>query len=219
MSKTARKIVEEVRRPVLYIGENTYERPGVKLDEKAVDRLLHEAWEVWRTAMDDYEMRRKKDKPKKALEDNWDPDEPELVYDYGEYAGAGLEDWDIFWRDTYYRGPGGKVTDPPVEPLCMIYSLVRDFWTEATGGRDFWLNYPKSGNEEWLKYPDEDSTDEDETEQEDPDLFSSAGRLFLGVARVLHRRYTPLNCESVQGWATTSKKKRRKHRKYSTHLR
>ncbi len=217
MSKAARKIVEEVCLPVLYISPNTYERPGVELDEKAVDRLLREAWEVWRTAMDAYQMRRKKDKPKERLEENWDPDE--VAYDYGEDAGAGLEDWDKFWRDTYYRAPGGKVTNPPVEPLCMIYDLVWDFWTEATGGQDFWLNYPKSGSEEWLKYPDEDSTEEDKLERDDPNLFSSAGRLFLGVAQVLDWRYTPLNCESVQNWATTSKKERRKHRKYSTHLR
>jgi hypothetical protein len=187
-----REIVMWVRRPVMYIGPNTYELPGVELDPDSVGRMLHEAWEVWRCAIDDYEMQRKPDKPKQALKRNWNPDE--VAYDYGEDAGAGLEDWDKFWLGTYYRKPGGKVTDPPVEPLCKIYPLVRDFWAEATGGRDFWLNYPK----------------EFRIARTDPNLFSSAGRLFLGVAQVMDRRYTPLKCESVQNWATPWKQQHRR---------
>ena len=150
-------------------------RRDLDVDDDAWRRLMRGAWLLWRVAMDDHEMRHDPNKPKKRLEDNWDPDE-EVAYDYGDDAGAGLEDWDQFWADVYYTRPGRRWPGTPLGPLYEVFLLVRDWWMQYTGKTTFGLDY---------------------SYRSDREDFNAAGRLFLNVAQALDGRYTAKACASV----------------------
>ncbi len=194
-------IIEEVARPV---ERDRADRPGRGVDlgphEDALRRLLHDAHEVYRLAMDDHATRADPDKPRRRLQENWDPDESKPTYDYGEDAGVGLDDWDEWWQQHYHRRAGNpgtnrtstKSSPPPVTPLHAIYTLTRRWW-KATVGTPFRPTYPR------------DPFEGDENPRTDFARFNPAGRLFLLVAKSLDRRYTALNCYGVH--ETVPKKK------------
>lgn len=130
--------------------------------------------------------------------------DPEALYDL---LIAARNKWRPAMED-YKRRPDrrGRESVPPVAPLCAVHSLVRDFWFEQTGLESFQLYYA----------PEQDPPEEDDTPEEREGwpyrntwYYSSAGRLFLGVARFLDPRYTPRHCESVYRWAKKQAQKRR----------
>ena len=65
-------------------------------------------------------------------------------YDYRDDAGVGLDDWDQFYQDVYYRPPGnsGKNRNPakghlgglPVTPLYFVYRKLKASWRAANLG-------------------------------------------------------------------------------------
>ena len=174
---------------------------GLQVDltqhEKALRELLRDAHEVYEVALEDWYTRADPSKPKGRLEANWDPDE-EVLYDYGEDAGAGLEDWPEFWKRYYYRRRGNpgtnrtssKSTPPPVAPLYPVYTLVRRWWIETTGRKTFRLDYPR---------------DPSKGTRTNFNLFNPPGRLFLLIVQDLNVKYTARTCYGVQ---QTAQKKR-----------
>ena len=130
-------------------------------------------------------------KPKKRLTANRKRDE-EVAYDYGDDAGAGLDDWPEFWKWFYYRPPGrpgrSHTSDLPIAPLHAVYSVVRRWWIGTLGGK-FNPTYPRA----W---------DGDEGEVGGPrdiiEKFNPAGRLLLLIAREMDDRFTADNVANLR---------------------
>lgn len=149
-------------------------RYDLDVDEASYRRLVSASWLLWRVAMDDYEMRHDPDKPKRRLQDNWNPGD--IAYDYGDDAGVGLENWDEWWEEVYRAPPGRRWPEAvPRVPLYEVFFLVRAWWFKNTGKRTFGLTY-------------------DGTCRED---FSASARLFLDIAQILDDRYTAEDCAIV----------------------
>ena len=149
-------------------------RRDLKVDKDSLRRLVSAAWLLWRVAMDDYEMRHDPDKPKKRLEDNWDPED--VAYDYGDMVGLGLENWDEWWEEVYRAPPGRRWPETvPRVPLHDVFYLARAWWFKNTGKRTFGLTYKEKHRED----------------------FTAAERFFLDIAQAMDARYTAEDCTTV----------------------
>ena len=101
------------------------------MDEADLETLLRHTRHAHRMVLSECKRRNDAEwKPKKRLEDNWDPDE-EVLYDYGEDAGAGL-DWDAWWKECWGRPRGNpgrfRGTNLAIQPLVAIYILCNQWW-------------------------------------------------------------------------------------------
>ncbi len=170
-------IIEQMALPVV---RDRADRPGRGIDlgphEAALRELLCEAVQVYQAALDDWQDRNHPDRPRRRLENNWTPNDPEPPHDYGEDAGAGLEDWETWWREVYGRGrgnPGGSRTREgvPVTPLEPIYLLVNKWWRRVL--REPFHPDFRRGVEGW-------------SVAEKMSTLYPAGRLFLLIAQDLN---------------------------------
>ena len=175
------RFIDKLEGQVRGYKEARHKRTHIKLmrydldvDEDSLRRLVSAAWLLWRVAMDDYEMRHDPDKPKRRLQDNWNPGD--VAYDYGADTGVGLEDWAEWWQEVYRAPPGrrwaGKV---PRVPLCEVYHLAREWWFKNTGKRTFGLMYKGARRED----------------------FTAAERFFLDIAQTMDPGYTAKDCATV----------------------
>ncbi len=158
-----------------------HSRKDFEIDDDSWLRLMSAAWLVWRVAMDDHEMRHDPGKPKRLLEANYGDEES---FDYGDMAGAGLDDWDAWWAEVYYTRPGRRHPAPSLGPLYEVYLLVREWWL-GTGKSSFRLTYNAD-----LEFRHAGVSS-------DSDDFNAPGRLFLAIAQALDGRYTTSNCATV----------------------
>ena len=213
-------IIEQVHLDVLRVDPETPNAPGVDLGpyEPELRAMVHDAHTAYAEAVDDWEGRTKPYKsksglddyttkpklykPKKRLEANWPKPkkrltanrkrDEEVAYDYGDDAGAGLDDWPEFWKWFYYRPPGrlgrSHTSDLPIAPLHAVYSVVRRWWIDTLGGK-FNPTYPRA----W---------DGDEGEVGGPrdiiEKFNPAGRLLLLIAREMDDRFTADNVANLR---------------------
>ena len=144
------------------------------VDEASYRRLVRGVWLIWRVAMDDYELRHDPDKPKPRLQDNWNPED--VAYDYGDRAGAGLEDWDEWWRQVYHTPAGRRWPEGiPRAPLYPVFYLARAWWFKNTDHGTFGLAYKGKRRED----------------------FTAAERFFLDIAQALDPGYTARDCATV----------------------
>lgn len=175
-----------------YIPDSGRARRGVDLRDRreAVARLLAEVDELYIVALDDWATRNSPLRPAKRLEDNWDPDEEPVPYDYSPWAGCYDADaeWGELWDECYRRprgNPGknrssGATSPPPVAPLRPVYRLVRDWWRQNVGGFQ-----PIYGTR-----PDGD--------RREPHIwYNSAGRFLLLVAQEMDTGYVVENCRGL----------------------
>ena len=191
MSDPVLNIIDWLLQPVQRDGyDQRRERPsigpGVDLasHEAALRAMLRDAHEVYALALDDWETRAKSDKPKERLEANWDRDE--AAYDYGDDAGAGLEDWPEWWKEHYYRPAGrpgkSQTSDLPIAPLHAVYTLVKRWWIDNVDPK-FNPTYPR----EYEGGP-----------RSIVEKFNPAARLLLLVAKDIDDRYTADNCANIR---------------------
>ena len=103
------------------------------------------------------------------------------LYDYGDDAGAGLEDWPAWWRSIWGRARGNpgtfRGTTVPKAPLLAIYILCNEWWRRTTG-EAFWPDFKHQ-----VSY---------RTDSERMPHLNDAARLFLLVAQDCDRKY---NCD------------------------
>jgi len=197
-------IIEKVAQDVVNEDRRDKIRQGIDLAayKPQLRTLLRDAYEIYLTALDDWQARNDPDKPEERLEDNWDEDE-QSPPDYRDNAGAGLDDWDIYWKHFYYRGPGRK-HDLPVEPLHPVFLHVRNWWRK-TLDTPFSVNY-KSYPRNWdFAKSDEDHESEADdnyrpprNQEKDMQFYSPQGRLFLLVVQELDNNYTADNVANIQ---------------------
>ena len=179
-------IIEQVARPVVLDRGDKPKSKDLDLTpyEDALRRLVGETRRVYRLALSDWLRRNEPDwQPQRRLRDNQEPDEPEPTYDYGEDTGAGLEDWDAWWRENWGKGrgnPGGSRTREgmPITPLEPIYFLVNKWWRRVL--REPFRPDFRRGVEGW-------------SVGEKMSTLNPAGRLFLLIAQDLNR-YTYTIC-------------------------
>ena len=172
------RVIDKLEEEVRGRKDPAHDRTHVKLmrydldvDKDSLRWLVRRAWLLWRVAMDDYEMRHDPDKPKPRLSDNWSP--TDTVYDYGDDTGAGLEDWDEWWRQVYHTPAGRRWPAAiPRVPLYGVFYLARAWWFKNTDKRTFGLTY-------------------------DAPNYTAAERFFLGIAQTLDERYTAKDCAIV----------------------
>jgi hypothetical protein len=187
------EIINEVAQPV------SGGRAGVDLTcrKDELRKMLTTAHQIYAEALDDWETRTDPNKPKRILEKNWGPDEPELKYDYGDDAGAGFsQSWEEWWLKHYHRrrgNPGrGRTKDLPVEPLHSVYVFVRGWWLHNVDPKGFRPDFPRAFGE-GPRY--------------DKSFFNPAGRLLLMVAQDINIGYSANICANLYDAA----KRRRRH--------
>lgn len=169
-------------------------------------RFLVEVGEWYETARDDWWARQNDnpERPDKRLKKNWDPDEPDVPFDYGHLAGEGLDDWDQFWREHYGKGcgqpsinkerPGG----PPVKPLHLIHHMTRRWWEQHVPEHPWAPKFPRSKGDE---FHDPDNPEDKPVPFKDRSQRypgNAAAMFFLIVAQEAgDQRYLAENCFSV----------------------
>jgi hypothetical protein len=179
--------------------------PGLDLSahRESLALLLAELHEWYLVACDDYEALCDPNKPRRKLEENWRGDDSGPDYDYGEHTGAGLEDWDGYWTENFWRrvgNPGSNRTPyrggsrPPIKPLRLMYPAMVQWWTRATGG-GFNPEFAGGG-----------SADE---EAEPFERNNPAARFLILVSQELDPRFGPANARGLYDTARRQQRDRR----------
>lgn len=162
----AAHIAEVARQPVL---GGRAPRPGIDLTPHvdSLAAMIAETAERYDVARDDWEARNI-NPPHRDLERNIDPDTPEpghsyTAYDYGPYAGEGLEDWDELWERDYSRDDGNPGSNrqtntggkprlpnpPPVYPLYYVVEALEEWWKGHVGDRHGQRFSPRFGRNDF----------------------------------------------------------------------
>jgi len=161
---------------------------------KSLTNLLIEVWEVYRTALDDWEARNDPKIYQSIVDEAQSGDDP--GYDYGDMADLGFpENFDPY-KEWFSRGRGnpgtgranrgkGPSTGVAVRPLHPVYSLAKSWWIQAAKQEGFKPDFVR---------PTEDEIREDAYDWR---YYNPSARFLLKIAQFCDERFTPDNCVSA----------------------
>jgi|GEM_PF-6208382 len=184
--------------PVLFILEQMNE-PALWAHADAMRWLVHEASRTHRLVLGDWLRRNEAEgsewRPHRQLEKNYNPDQPAHDYDYGEHAGAGLEDWDRWWRENWGRGRGNPGRfhhrrDMAKPPLVAVFHLVNKWWRRVLR-EPFHPDFSEAGTHD-PRTGESPSNDAGRLPR-----LNRAARLFVLVAQEMDPRYSVDLCKRV----------------------
>ena len=199
----AAHIAEATRQPVL---GGRAPRPGIDLTPHVASlaALIADVAEWYDVNREGWEARNIAP-PHRDLGRNIDPDTPEpgrgyTAYDYGADAGAGLDDWDEFWRHHHSRGEGntgrnrqtntgGKPrldAPPPVPPLYPAVAALEQWWKAHIGDRHGQRFSPRFGRNDF-----------EAARPYDLNYCNPSARVLWLIAERLDPHYTPENLSDL----------------------